>query len=93
VEPLWNLRATAIVTLGRYAASSSAERIMKREFSSDHIHYDPVSGYIHKFRLEGEDDAREIGEIRDTEQGPDLSLIIAMWIAAGLLVVIGALTL
>ena len=27
------------------------------------------------------------------DQGPDLSLIIAMWIAAGLLLVIGVLTL
>ena len=66
---------------------------MKREFSSDHIHYDPVSGYIHKFRLEGEDDAREFDEPRDMDQGSDLSLIIAMWIAAGLLLVIGVLTL
>ena len=66
---------------------------MKREFSSDHIHYDPVSGYIHKFRLEGEDDARQIEGPRDIERGPDLSLMIAMWVAVGLLLLIGALTL
>lgn len=52
-----------------------------------------VSGYIHKFRLEGEDDAREFDEPRDTDQDPDLSLIVAMWIAVGLLLVIGVLTL
>jgi hypothetical protein len=92
VQPLWNPRATAIVTFGRYAASSAAERIMKREFSSDHIHYDPVSGYLHKFRLEGEDDALELGEVRASDQGPDLSLIVAMWIAVGLLLAIGLLT-
>jgi hypothetical protein len=59
VQPLWNPRATAIVTFGRYAAWGAAERIMKREFS---------------------------------DQGPDLSLIVAMWIAVGLLLAIGLLT-
>jgi len=58
---------------------------MKREVSTDHIHYDPISGYIHKFRLDRSEDvaARTV----------DLPLFVAGVVAIGLMLVIGAFTL
>jgi len=66
---------------------------MKREFSTDHIHYDPVSGYIHKFRLDGSQDAHAPDATSAEERATNLPLFIAGVIAVGLMLAIGALTL
>jgi hypothetical protein len=66
---------------------------MKREFATDHIHYDPVSGYIHKFRLDGSDDTRALDEAAAEERATNLPLFIAGLIAVGLMLAIGVLTL
>lgn len=58
---------------------------MKRQVSTDHIHYDPISGYIHKFRLDRSEDREE--------RGVDLPLFVAGLVAIGLMLAIGALTL
>lgn len=66
---------------------------MKREFSTDHIHYDPISGYIHKFRLDGSEDAREPAAASVEERATNLPLFVAGAIAVGLILIIGVLTL
>ena len=60
---------------------------MKREFSTDHIHYDPVSGYLHKFRLDGSEDTRAPAETRVEERAANLPLFVAGLIAVGLMLV------
>lgn len=66
---------------------------MKREFSTDHIHYDPVSGYLHKFRLDGSEDTRAPAEASVEERAANLPLFVAGLIAVGLMLVTGVLTL
>jgi hypothetical protein len=82
------------VTFGRYAVPEQHSRhTMKREFSTDHIHYDPVSGYLHKFRLDGSQDPRASDATSAEERVQNLPLFIAGAIAVGLILVIGVLTL
>jgi hypothetical protein len=82
------------VTSGRYAVSKQHGRhIMKREFSTDHIHYDPVSGDLQKFRLDGSQDARAPDATSGEERVPNLPLFIAGAVAVGLILAIGVLTL
>lgn len=66
---------------------------MKREFSSDHIHYDPVSGYIHKFRLDASGDKCATDAESTAERAANRPLFIAGAIAVGLMLAIGMLTL
>jgi hypothetical protein len=82
------------VTSCRYAVLEQQSRhIMKRELSTDHIHYDPVSGYIHKFRLDGSQDTRAPDATSAEERATTLPLFIAGAIAVGLILAIGVLTL
>lgn len=66
---------------------------MKREHSTHHSYYDPVSGYIHKFRLDDSPEAAQSGGAPAVESTVDLPLIVAGSIAVGLLLIIGVLTL
>jgi hypothetical protein len=59
-----------------------SEAIMKQSY---HTYYDPISGYIHKFRL---DEAAPV-----SDDAPQPVLIIAASIASVLLLLIAALTL
>jgi hypothetical protein len=82
------------VTCGRYAVLDPAgQTIMKREHTTHHSYYDPVCGYIHKFRLDDSPESAESGDGRVAESAADLPLIIAGSIAVGLLLIIGVLTL
>lgn len=58
-----------------------------------HIHYDPVSGYIHKFRLDGSQDVEPCDDAAVGSPQENLPLIVGTVIAVGLLMAIGALTL
>lgn len=68
---------------------------MKRGTSvqTHHIHYDPVSGYIHKFRLDGSQETEPSDGETVVDRFDNLPLIVATSIAIGLLMLIGALTL
>ena len=68
---------------------------MKRGTSvqTHHIHYDPVSGYIHKFRLDGSQETEPSDSETVVDRFDNLPLIVATSIAIGLLMLIGALTL
>jgi hypothetical protein len=82
------------VTFGRYAVLEAAEQaVMKREYSTHHIHYDPISGYIHKFRLDGSQQTPAPDEASADEHAASLPLFVAGAIAIGLMLVIGVLTL
>jgi hypothetical protein len=84
------------VTSARYAVLDTAgQAIMKREYSTQHIHYDPVCGYLHKFRLDDSQDVVGSGDPADSKSAPaaDLPLIVAGSIAVALLLIIGILTL
>jgi hypothetical protein len=100
-----NLPATAFVTLARYDSRQATGAYIVRHNTSTrgtfgrrgtsmqthHIHYDPVSGYIHKFRLDGSQDSESLD--KSAENQPDLPLIVATSVAVGLLLLIGWLTL
>jgi hypothetical protein len=58
-----------------------------------HIHYDPVSGYIHKFRLDGSQDVEPRDNPAVDSRHENLPLIVGTVIAVGLLIAIGTLTL
>lgn len=58
-----------------------------------HIHYDPVSGYLHKFRLNGSQDAEPPDTATVAHRFDNLPLIVATSIAIGLLMLIGTLAL
>lgn len=69
--------------------------MMKRgpSTSTHYTHYDPVSGYIHKFRLDGSTDAGEREDAGPTQRTAGLPLLVASSIAVCLLLIIGVLTL
>jgi hypothetical protein len=58
-----------------------------------HVHYDPVCGYLHKFRLDGSQDVEQLDDATVERRSEDLHLLVASVIAVGVLLVIGALTL
>ena len=77
-----------------HGQSTHPSRKQREGFLQTHyVFYDSISGYIHKFRLEGSQDATPRDDASEVSRRANAPLVVAAWIAASLIVLIGALSL
>ena len=73
------------------AASPNRQRHVPLQ--NQYVYYDPISGYLHKFRLEDSPDTRVASEASTADRSINWLFIVVGAIAAGLMAIIGALSL